>query len=181
MLQADWLEKAIPAITERTERYSKSEIRFNLMAVIKNRKDTLFQELQEVQKLQDRIQLRISEVAGVVTNILTSQPTKVWQCNKRDMLSLCTAGAKWPHVTSGGRGPDAIEMDDDLPTAVPGLEERLHQAQQESNRFGPELCISAMRLNADSATILYAKVSNINMFVSGMLSSHVPHWVSRFA
>lgn len=57
----DWLDKAVPAITERTERYSKSEIRFNLMAVIKNRKEACNQELEALQKLQDRIQLRMTE------------------------------------------------------------------------------------------------------------------------
>ncbi|DBA96223.1 hypothetical protein WJX82_005761 [Trebouxia sp. C0006] len=59
----DWLDKAVPAITERTERYSKSEIRFNLMAVIKNRKDAYNQDMEALQKLQDKIQLRMSEEA----------------------------------------------------------------------------------------------------------------------
>ncbi|KAL3162441.1 hypothetical protein ABBQ32_010109 [Trebouxia sp. C0010 RCD-2024] len=61
----DWLDKAVPAITERTERYAKTEIRFNLMAVIKNRKDTYNQELQSLLETQDKIQLRISDDAGV--------------------------------------------------------------------------------------------------------------------
>ena len=63
--QDDWLDKAVPAITERTERYAKTEIRFNLMAVIKNRKDTYNQELQSLLETQDKIQLRISEAAGM--------------------------------------------------------------------------------------------------------------------
>ena len=65
--QDDWLDKAVPAITERTERYSKSEIRFNLMAVIKNRKDAYNQDMEALQKLQDKIQLRMSEDAGTCT------------------------------------------------------------------------------------------------------------------
>lgn len=60
----DWLDKAVPAITERTERYSKSEIRFNLMAVIKNRKEAYSQELEQLQKLHDSIQQRMTEDAG---------------------------------------------------------------------------------------------------------------------
>ena len=63
--QDEWLDKAVPAITERTERYAKTEIRFNLMAVIKNRKDTCNQELKSLLELQDKIQLRMLEDAGI--------------------------------------------------------------------------------------------------------------------
>ncbi len=76
--QDDWLDKAVPAITERTERYSKSEIRFNLMAVIKNRKDAYNQDMEALQKLQDKIQLRMSEEAGTGTCL-------------HDLMSLQTA------------------------------------------------------------------------------------------
>lgn len=63
--QDDWLDKAVPAITERTERYAKTEIRFNLMAVIQNRKDTCNQELKAMLDMQDKIQLRMSDDAGI--------------------------------------------------------------------------------------------------------------------
>lgn len=66
-VQDDWLDKAIPAITERTERYANTEIRFNLMAVIKNREDAYNQELQSLLSLQDKIQLRMSKEAGGVS------------------------------------------------------------------------------------------------------------------
>jgi len=50
--QEDWLEKAGTIIQSRIERYAQSEIRFNLMAVIRDRRAVYEEELAALQEQQ---------------------------------------------------------------------------------------------------------------------------------
>ena len=51
-LQKDWLQKASAIIQSRLERYAQSEIRFNLMAVIRDRRDVYREQLAVLQTQQ---------------------------------------------------------------------------------------------------------------------------------
>jgi len=51
----NWLQVATPIIQQRIERYSANEIRFNLMALVKNRREALSSQLVELE--QKRIKL----------------------------------------------------------------------------------------------------------------------------
>ena len=57
----DWLSVARPAIQARIERYASSEIRFNLMAVLKNRKVVME---ERVSQLEARRMVIDAAVAG---------------------------------------------------------------------------------------------------------------------
>jgi len=52
----DWIDLAFPVIMKRIEKYSRSEIRFNLMAIIKNRRSVFRENIQKLEASKKQIQ-----------------------------------------------------------------------------------------------------------------------------
>ncbi|KAI7838511.1 hypothetical protein COHA_007772 [Chlorella ohadii] len=59
----DWLPKAAAAITERMGRYAASEVKFNLMACIEDRRQKYRREIAQQQHLQERIRAKLGNSA----------------------------------------------------------------------------------------------------------------------
>ena len=62
--EEDWLTKIQPVIQQRIDRYSRSEIRFNLLGIIRNRTEVLTQQLAAAQRRKDELEGKAAGSGG---------------------------------------------------------------------------------------------------------------------
>ena len=62
----DWTDKVIPHLQDRIQKYSQSEIRFNLMAIIKNRAEHMKSQITELEVNRNKIQAKLDNVISGV-------------------------------------------------------------------------------------------------------------------
>jgi len=61
----DWLDKVFPIIQKRIEKYAASEIRFNLMAIIKDRKIVCNEDINRLENTKRELQARIGQIEAM--------------------------------------------------------------------------------------------------------------------
>jgi len=90
----DWLDKAKPEIQKRIERYSRSEIRFNLMALTINRLSAYASQIAELEKKKEDLAVHISAAeAAQPTN--TDEPLEILRARLQEVetkLQECQEG-----------------------------------------------------------------------------------------
>ncbi|PSC68946.1 ubiquitin carboxyl-terminal hydrolase isozyme L5-like [Micractinium conductrix] len=109
----DWLPKAAAAITERIGRYAASEVKFNLMACIEDRRRKYSRELAQQMHLQERIRAKLGK----------SEPP----------APLPAAGA--------GAGDAAAAAAEELPDDADTLAVRLSESEAEAERLQAQLAM----------------------------------------
>jgi len=65
----DWLDKVFPIIQQRIDRYARSEIRFNLLAVIRDRRTFIKEQISSLEKQKTPIMDRINELKTSGINV----------------------------------------------------------------------------------------------------------------
>jgi len=90
----DWLEKVKPEIQKRIERYSRSEIRFNLMALTINRLNAYANQIAKLEKRREELAIQISAVvSGQPTT--TDEPVEILRGKLQEVetkLQECQVG-----------------------------------------------------------------------------------------
>ena len=68
----NWLEKVKPVIEKRIEKYSSSEIRFNLLAVCRNLQTRYKEQIALLESRRDAATTKITQIVGGSTGTLSS-------------------------------------------------------------------------------------------------------------
>jgi ubiquitin carboxyl-terminal hydrolase L5 len=75
----EWIEIAKPAIQKRIEKYSSNEIRFNLMAIVRNRKKVLMETIEKLRSLPPSQQTEASISALNLEIVKEDEKNKQWK------------------------------------------------------------------------------------------------------
>eukprot|EP00455_Lapot_gusevi_P018114 TRINITY_DN1981_c0_g9_i1.p1 TRINITY_DN1981_c0_g9~~TRINITY_DN1981_c0_g9_i1.p1 ORF type:complete len:333 (+),score=102.34 TRINITY_DN1981_c0_g9_i1:66-1064(+) len=73
----NWLDQVRPHIQNRINKYASNEIRFNLMALIRNRKEVFEQKLEQINQRVATVQAKLSGDAMDVADDLPSTPDEL--------------------------------------------------------------------------------------------------------
>lgn len=76
--EGDWLNFVAPLIQARIEQYARNEIRFNLMAIIKNRSEVIDGKLKKLESSKSSLMIELeTEVTDERRNVVTNELTQI--------------------------------------------------------------------------------------------------------
>ncbi|GAM22103.1 hypothetical protein SAMD00019534_052780 [Acytostelium subglobosum LB1] len=82
----DWLEKVSPIIQERINKYSQTEIRFNLMAIIRNKQSVYNKQLEFFEAKKKATLLKLSQIDTAVEQAMDIDSDAYSLPNDRELL-----------------------------------------------------------------------------------------------
>eukprot|EP01114_Cavostelium_apophysatum_P017089 TRINITY_DN4995_c0_g1_i1.p1 TRINITY_DN4995_c0_g1~~TRINITY_DN4995_c0_g1_i1.p1 ORF type:complete len:342 (-),score=86.88 TRINITY_DN4995_c0_g1_i1:52-1077(-) len=79
----DWVDLVFPVIQKRMERYARSEIRFNLLAIIKNHKTVCAEKITKLKETRANIVARLKDLEGGSAIAMDDLPQNAGEAQSR--------------------------------------------------------------------------------------------------